>query len=273
MRYFKNKMAKITYRTILVIGDNHEEIVKKYSADTKVKKYVKMKFADAEKERKKHVKLLETILTDKRIPLSDSQYDIYKEMYLSFNAMDDFEYFREITDGCEYDEKTGDALTDENPNAFYKYERCQQHRLDVTGEEGDFSDPFPLKDGTKAYSAHFNDIDWEQIHRNPKKMALNARVWELVVNNDEPQNEQEENIKKRMYERIAYFENNFKTKEEFINHSSSLWYWGVATDKKYEEVNYKVSDMDWCVNFYDKYLRTLAKTNPLITIYEVHSLD
>ena len=50
-------MAKITYRTILVIGDNHEEIVKKYSADTKVKKYVKLKFADAEKERKKHIKL------------------------------------------------------------------------------------------------------------------------------------------------------------------------------------------------------------------------
>ena len=266
-------MAKITYRTILVIGDNHEEIVKKYSADTKVKKYVKLKLADAEKEHKKYVKLLETILTDKRIPVSDSQYDIYKEMYLLFNAMDDFEYFRAITDGCEYDEKTGDALTDENPNAFYKYERCQQHRLDVTGDEGDFSDPFPLKDGTKAYSAHFNDIDWEQIHRNPKKMELNAKVGELVVNDDEPQNEEEKNIKKRLYQRIAYFENNFKSKEEFVNHSSSLWYWGVATDQKYEEVNYKISDMDWCVNFYDKYLRTLTKTNPLITIYEVHSLD
>ena len=35
-------MAKITYRTILVIGDEHEKIVKKCSADTKVKKYVKM---------------------------------------------------------------------------------------------------------------------------------------------------------------------------------------------------------------------------------------
>ena len=31
--------------------------------------------------------------------------------------------------------------------------------------------------------------------------------------------------------------------------------------------------MDWCVNFYDKYLKKLEKTNPLITIYEVHSLD
>ena len=104
-------MTKITYRTILVIGDNHADIARKYSADL-----------------------------------------------------------------------------EGNENAYYKYERCQQHRLDVTGEEGDFSDPFPLKNGGKAYSARFNDIDWEQIHRNPKKMELNARVWELVVNDDEPQN-------------------------------------------------------------------------------------
>lgn len=265
-------MAKITYRTILVIGDNHEEIVKKYSADTKVR-HIKMKFNDAEKERKNHIKLLETLLTDKRIVLTERQYDFYKEMYLSFKNMDAFEYFRTVTEGCEYDESTGDAITEENPNAYYKYERCQQHRLEVTGDEGDFSDPFPLKDGTKSYSAHFNEIDWEQIHHNPQKMKLNERVWELVVNDDEPHNEQEENIKNRMYERISYFENNFKTKEEFLNHSSSLWFWGVATDKKYEEVNYKVSDMDWVINFYDTYIKKLSKTNPLITIYEVHSLD
>ena len=266
-------MTKITYRTILVIGDEHEKIVKKYSADTKVKKYVKMKFCDAEKERISHIKFIESILTDKRITLSDAQYDLYKETYLLLNAMDSLKYFYAMTEGCEYDEKTGDAITDENPNAFYKYERCHQHRLEVTGEEGDFSDPFPLKNGTKSYSAHFNDIDWEQIHRNPQKMELNARVWELVVNDDEPQNEQEKQIKDRMFERLSYFEDNFKNKTEFVNHSSNLWYWGIATDKKYEEVNYKVSDMEWCVTFFDKYIKKLKKTNPLITIYEVHSLD
>lgn len=266
-------MARITYRTILVIGDNHEEIVKKYSADTKVKKYIKMRLNDAEKERRSHIKLLEKMLTDKRVILTPSQYDIYKEMYLLFSQMDYFQYFREMTDGCEYNEITGDAYTTENPNAFYKYERCQQHRLDVTGQEGDFSDPFPLKDGGISYSAHFNDIDWEKLHRNPRTIELNKRVWELVVEDDEPQNDREEDLKNRMYERITYFENNFKTKEEYLNHSTSLWYWGVATDKKYEEVNYKISDMDWVVNFFDTYIKPLKKTNPLITIYEVHSLD
>ena len=119
----------------------------------------------------------------------------------------------------------------------------------------------------------FNDIDWEKIHRNPERIKLNTRVWELVVEDDDPMDEREEDLKEKMIERIAYFTNNFNTKEEYINHSSSLWYWGVATEKKYEEVNYKISDMDWCVNFFDTYLKGLEKTNPLITIYETHCLD
>lgn len=265
-------MSKITYRTILVIGDNHQEIAKKYSSDTKVAPHIFMKFDDAEKERKNHIRLYKALLTDKRVSLTESQYDFYKEMYLTFSNISDFDYFRKVTDGCMYDENTGDAMTEENPNAFYKYERCQQHRLEVTGAEGDFSDPFILKDGTKSYSAHYNDIDWSLIHNNEQKRELNKRVWELIVENDEPLNEQEENTKKRLCERISYFINNFKTKEDFINYSSSLWFWGVATDKKYEEVDYTVSDMDWCVNFFDKYIKPLEKTNPLITIYEVHCL-
>lgn len=189
-------MKQIRHRTILVIGDNHKEIARKYSADTP-----------------------------------------------------------------------------DNPNAFYKYERCQQHRLEVTGEEGDFSDPFPLKDGGKSYSAHYNDIDWSKIHRNPEKMKLSDRVWELVVNDDEPQTEYEEYVKDRMCERIKYFTDNFKTKDEFIIHSSSLWYWGVATEENYVEVKENVSEMEWCVNFFDRFLKGLEKTNPLITIYETHCLE
>lgn len=266
-------MPKITYRTILVIGDNHKEIAAKYSADRTVSPYVKMRLEDAEKEKKKHLKLLETLFTDKRIVLTQNQYDVYKEMYLEISKMDSLEYFKAITEGCDYDENEEVAYSVENPKAFYKYERCQQHRLEVTGEEGDFSDPFPLKDGGKSYSAHFNDIDWEKIHRNPERIKLNTRVWELVVEDDDPMDEREEDLKEKMIERIAYFTNNFNTKEEYINHSSSLWYWGVATEKKYEEVNYKISDMDWCVNFFDTYLKGLEKTNPLITIYETHCLD
>ena len=42
-------MAKSVFRTVLVIGDNHEELIKKYSADTKVERHVKCKLDDAKK--------------------------------------------------------------------------------------------------------------------------------------------------------------------------------------------------------------------------------
>ena len=190
-------MSKITYRTILVIGDDHEKIARKYSADL-----------------------------------------------------------------------------EGNENAYYKYERCQQHRLEVTGEEGDFSDPFPLKNGEKSYSAHFNDIDWKKIHRNPRQLELSKRAWELVVEDSEPTNEQETLLKSRMLQRKSYFTDNFSTKEEYMDYYSSLWYYGVATEEKYEEVDtINSSILEWCINFFDKFLKGLEKTNPLITIYETHSLD
>ena len=190
-------MAKITYRTILVIGDNHEKIASKYSADT-----------------------------------------------------------------------------EGNENAYYKYERCQQHRLEVTGEEGDFSDPFPLKNGGKAYSARFNDIDWEKIHRNPRQMELSKRAWELVIDDSKPTNAEEVALKKRMMHRTAYFLDNFGTKEVYMQYYSSLWYYGIATEEKYEEVDTQNSSiLEWCINFFDKFLKGLEETNPLITIYETHSLD
>lgn len=266
-------MPNITFRTILVIGNDHQSIVKKYSADTKVKPYVKMNIKDAEKERKSHVAFLKKLLTDKRIKLSYDQYDEYKVDYLLYNSIDDFEYFKTMTSGCEYNEYNGDALTTDNPEAHYRYERCQQHRLLATGEEGDFSNPFPLLDGTKSYSAHVNDIDWALIHKNQTSIELNGRVWDLVVCDSEPQNERERELKRQMGERVAYFLNNFRNKEEYLNHSTSLWYWGVATDEKYVEVDYTISDMDWILTFYDRFIAPLKASNPLLTIYEVKSLD
>ena len=46
------------------------------------------------------------------------------------------------------------------------------------------------------------------------------------------------------------------------------------TEEKYEEVDtWNSSILEWCINFFDKFLKGLEETNPLITIYETHSLD
>lgn len=48
--------------------------------------------------------------------------------------------------------------------------------------------------------------------------------------------------------------------------------YGVATEEKYDEVSFKVSDKEWVAKFYDKYIKNI-KGNPMLAIYEVRSLN
>lgn len=183
------------FRTILVIGDNYKDIVKKYSADTK----------------------------------------------------------------------------DNEDNSHYQYERCHQYRLEKTGQEGDFSDPFPLKDGSISYSAHYNDIDWSLIHQNPKSMEKYKKMWDVVVEGKAPKDKTDEYYLKMMSNRQSYF-NNFKNCEQFIKYSTSFWHWGIATEEKYEDAKGKDA-LEWISGFFEKFIKPLEKNNELITIYEVKILE
>lgn len=264
-------MARSVFRTVLVIGDNHEEIIKKYSLDTSVEPYVRYKRDDASKLQKQHLKFLESILTNPNFTMTERQKEMYKNLYLDYKDMDEFEYYLQITDGCKYDETNGDALSTINPYAHYRSEKCYQERFNASNgtDEAPFSNPFKLKDGSKAYVAYFNDIDWDKNHMYGTDIY--KRAWELCVEDDMPKTEQEEQIKNNMSNRLDYFMN-FNDCDEYIRHSCSFWTYGVATEDKYEEVTFKISDKEWVANFYKKYIKNI-KGNPLLAIYEVRSLN
>lgn len=264
-------MARSVFRTVLVIGDNHEEIIKKYSLDTIVEPYVRYKRNDAAKLQKQHLKFLESILTNPNFTMTERQKEMYKNLYLDFKEMDEFDYYLHITEGCKYDETTGDALSTENSNAHYRGEKCYQKRLIETNgqEEAPFSNPFKMKDGSKSYVAKYNDIDWNLNHMYGTEIY--KRAWEMCVDDDEPKTEQEEQIKDNMSNRLDYFMN-FNDVDEYVRHSCSFWCYGIATEDKYEEVTFKVSDKEWVAQFYDKYIKTI-KGNPTLAIYEVRSLN
>lgn len=264
-------MARSVFRTVLVIGDNHEEIIKKYSLDTIVKPYVRYKRDDAKRLQDKHILFIESLLTNPNFKMTERQKELYKNLYLSYKEMDEFDYYLELTEGCKYDEETGDAISTENPNAFYRNEKCYHKRLIQTNgeEEAPFSNPFKLKNGSKAYIARYDDIDWELNHLYGTE--LYERVWDLCVKKDSPVNEQETMIKNNMANRDEYF-NNFANCDEYVKHSCSFWCYGIATEEKYEEVSFKVSDKEWVAQFYDKYIKTI-KGNPTLAIYEVRSLN
>lgn len=263
-------MAKSVMRTVLVISyddEDPQQIIDKYSEDTKVEPYVYMKKEDAGKYKQQFIDLLESILASNEIPMSEKAKEFYKDLMYSVKNTPDKDYFLEKTSWCEHD-KNGDAITDRNPNAYYKWARCFQFRLDQTGEEAEFSNPFHLKDGTKAYQAHLNDIDWEREHGYNRRLYENA--WDICVNGKEPFTDEEKLIKDNMSNRTEYF-SQFKDKEQYVRHSTSFFTYGVATSNEYHEVDYTVSDLDWVSNFYDRFIKPL-EGNPLLSIYEVHAL-
>lgn len=266
----KNPMAKSVMRTVLVISyddEDPQQIVDKYSDDLKVEPYVYMKKADAGKHKQQFIDLLASILASDEIPMSAKAKEFYKDLMYTVKETSDEDYFLERTSWCDHD-KNGDAITDRNPNAYYKWQRCFQFRLDQDGEEAEFSNPFHLKDGTKAYQAHLNDIDWEREHGYNRRLYENA--WDICVNGKEPFTDEEKLIKQNMGSRTEYFAQ-FKNKEQYVRHSTSFFTYGVATANEYHEVDYTVSDLDWVSNFYDRFIKPL-EGNPLLSIYEVHAL-
>lgn len=269
-------MSKITFRTVLVVGDNPDELIKKYDLDTKVESYVKLKRSEAKKAQKAHLKFIDNILKSDKIPLTDKQRDVYKNIYLDIKDMDEAEYFEEFTKDCTIDEETGDALTDINPNAYYQHHQNPQKALDARDEEHDFCNPFILlplygeEEGEAiAYTAKKGEIDWKRMHM--WNTHIYGRAWDMCVNDDEPNNEQERIVKKKMSQREDYF-NNFASKEEYVNHSCSFWCYGYIDKNGYKELDYTISDKEWVSTFYDRFVKPLSD-DETVSLYVVRAID
>lgn len=296
-------MAKSVINSLLVIGENHEEIAKKYSLDTEVEPYVRYKREDAEKLRKQHLKFIDGVLTTDKIKFTVNQRQAYKDLYQEINDMDDFDYYLYITEGCTYDMETMDAISKVNPNAEYRAEKCYDARLKNSGIEANLTTPFTLKDGTRAYIAKKGDIDWSIMHMRKENIRMYTCAWDVVVNypaitmeeNEDPEvynarikKHKDEwikanavkydfdydfvaNIYNNMCERGAYFAC-FDNVEDYVEHSASFWTNVVATEDKCYTVSHKISDKEWTKGFFKKFIEPLPD-DTIIALYEVRTLD
>lgn len=83
-----------------------------------------------------------------------------------------------------YDENGG-TLSEVNPNG--KWDKYNLGK--------NFSYPLKLKDGKEAYQALAKDVDWDGMHMNKEYVKLFETIWSLVIDDEEPLNKQEEDIK------------------------------------------------------------------------------
>lgn len=238
--------------SVMVVGDNHKELMDKYSLDLEVDSYVRYEYLKADKYQSNSIKALDNLLSHgDEIGLEPQVKESLERRIKTLKGMTPFEYYRELTEGMYYDEN-GNALSTENPNGHWKTARIGKN----------FSLPLKLKDGTESYSAKACDIDWDAMN---EPTELYEAAWEMVVDGREPTNEQEERVYESMKDKSAYF-SNFKNKEDYVTYSTSYWnYAFVNKDGWVDMVN--EDERKWINNFYDRFIATLDP-NDLVTIYE-----
>ena len=154
--------------SVMVVGENPEELIKKYDINLKVEPYIKYKYSDAEKLKNNAIKVLDEIIKKhNNFSLNDFQIDYFKERRKAFNNMSSFEYYQTITNGLYYD-KNGDALSEKNPNGKWTTYRLGEH----------FSLPLKLKNGKESYQAICKDVDWDKMNMNNTETY--EMVWDLM---------------------------------------------------------------------------------------------
>lgn len=127
-----------------------------------------------------------------------------------------------------------------------------------------FSQPFKLKDGTEAYSAKKCDIDWPEIHG--KDIPAYERLWDLVMEDMEPLDEHETEVKEVMRKLIHYFEK-FENKETYVAANTSFWTYAVISDETGWVDITAIDSYFWITMVYDVYI-SHCPDDTLLTIFE-----
>lgn len=98
--------------TVLVCGNNVD--LEQYNLNIRVPRYVRYKYSE-----RKQIQDATIAMYKDTIKQMNDQPFIQSLLQIKLNDLAEFtpeEFFEEITQGYYYDEKTGDALTDINPN-------------------------------------------------------------------------------------------------------------------------------------------------------------
>lgn len=236
----------------MVVGDNHKELMDKYSFDLEVEPYVRYEYLKADKYQNNSIKALDNLLNNAdKVGLEPQLKEGLERRIKALKKMTPFEYYRELTEGLYYDEN-GNALTTENPNGHW-----------VTARIGkNFSLPLKLKDGTETYSAKADDIDWWAMN---EPTAMYEAAWEMVMEGREPTNAAEERVYESMKDKTAYF-SNFKDKEDYVTYSTSYWYYAFVDKNGWVDMTNE-DEKKWITNFFERFVKNIDP-NDTVTIYE-----
>lgn len=235
----------MSHFTVAVITDKLnkiEEMLAPYSENMEVESYVdetKEAIINSAKERK------ERILQRKEKGEELDKYDIE---YLNANTDEEL-YKLEIYDDESYDEN-GNHLTTYNPNSKWDWYEIGGRWNKILLVKENIED---IEEGTPSWGnldsinkkapegfkwvtgAKIKDIEFEKAIEFNNTYNKSIRFWELYVEGQEPQNEEEkEMIKWEIYKKEYYIER-YETKENYAKINSIFTTWALLDEKGWHE--------------------------------------
>lgn len=255
-------MAGSKFFSVMVVGENPEELMAKYDSSLKVKPYIKFKYLDAEKMLKNAIRVLSEIVDNhEKFNFNKLQVGYFKDKLKNLSSMTPFEYYSTITHGLSYDDN-GNALCDINPNA--KWDKYNLGK--------NFSYPLKLKDGTESYQAYAKDVDWDAMHMATDNVRVFETLWSLVVDDDEPNDEQEKALKEEWKSREAYF-SSFKDVDQYVAHNCAYWNYAFLSEKDgWIDLDNENNSTKWVSEFFERFIEKLEDGDK-ITIFEYSRND
>lgn len=249
-----------TFFSVMVVGDNPQKIMEKYSYDLKVEPYIKYKYELAQTYHQNAIDSLSEILKNQdTIGLPSWYTDGIKTRLSYIKSETPFEYYQTLTAGMHYTED-GDALSEQNPNGHWK--TCHIGR--------NFAIPFILKDGSTSYSAIKENIDFDAMDN--KDSDIYRRTWELVMENESLATAQDKQIYEAMKDKTRYL-SRFHSKEKYVLYNTKYWAYAVVSDEhgwQDADTLYKGNVFTWIMNFRQNIVDKLPLESK-VSIYECSS--
>lgn len=244
---------KAEYFSVLVIGENHYDIISKYDEYKDSNEYyILYKYNDRNKYRKKNIEFIKEYL---KTVTDNKNRNILIDKLNELKSMSDEAYYLMMGELHTFD-KDKNIITNENP--YGKYATCE-----IGGKL--YKDYLKNNNGENITSEKKKNIRWDYIHLNEEKYNLYKNTWDLCVNKKQPITPEEENIIRNMSLLKDYF-SNFNDCETYCKYNTSFFTDVIIKDG----IWYSCEDSDyneWVINYYDRFIKDIPD-DELITIYE-----
>lgn len=243
----------VTYLSVMVVGDNPDELMGKYDKNLVVPEHILIP-KDSKNVKENFMKILTKI--DKfgeKYEMSRKFIEASNRFKDKIDVMTNEEFINAMCAGYEMD-KDGNVISTENPDG-----RWESYRL---GQE--FAMPLKLKTGgDKVFYATNSEVDWDGMEN--EQVDNCRRVWDVVFNGVEPENETEKLFAEHDFYR-DYLES-FGSIETFIKRSCSFFTYSYLDENGWVDIDDYGDSGEWIEKFRERFIDKL-KDDDKITIFE-----